>query len=384
MVLGCIRKSSLNFRIKKWISQQNEGRFARWTSSIIDLLRRRIVFVGGTRSDLNGNESSQFALIAILGCEHYTHHSKAFPIRSRRELAQVLDNENEARAAQFVFTFIGPWNGQSRQVDLYEMSSSSIGSFARAIFLLPETLLVSRAVPKDSILKVDRGQSHYFIAATGLWHRAGGLIDSERAFVLASGLPIDRIELVDPARLPIYLLAAIKRLRGSEWLDGLNKAFVSHIWRSFRPILTFTAVASLIYGALVSIYVVGALSLRQSQINVLGSEVGQLLVAQRRLDTLSTSSSRLYSTLAKTNISWRVWELSSTVWAGGGRIAAFNLFDGKVVIRGETPNATDLLSRISKLEAFHDAGFVSPVRQDRDQQQFVIELKLGEMRNAPK
>ena len=52
------------------------------------------------------------------------------------------------------------------------------------------------------------------------------------------------------------------------------------------------------------------------------------------------------------------------------------------MIRGEAPNATDLVSRLSKLETFSDPAFASPVRQDGDQQQFVIELKPHEASNA--
>ncbi len=334
--------------------------------------------IGERREDLDGNPSSHFALLAVLGCEHYQHRSVSYPIRSRRELAQVLDNEINPSALKF----ISSWDGESRRVDIYDIVSDDVLSSSRALFLIPETLLLSRALAGNAIFKVERAGLRYFVAETGLWHRAGGLVQNERAFILASGLSIDRVETVDEQQVLHQVILGLRKLQPAEWLDALSADLISQVWARARPLAALSLSLGAVYGLLVSVYLLVALSVRQSQIDSLGPEVGDLLAAQRRVDRLAVTSAGLASVIAKTNQSWRVWEIPSTVWSGGGRVAAFTQFDGKIMIRGEAPNATDLVSRLSKLETFSNPAFASPVRQDGDQQQFVIELKSREAGNA--
>ena len=347
---------------------------ARVRRGLVGCFRHKVVFIGERREDLDGNPSSRFALLAVLGCEHYRHRSVSYPIRSRRELAQVLDYEIEPSA----LTFISSWDGESRQVDIYEIVGEDFLSSSRAVFFIPETLLLSRALTSDAIFKVERTGLCYFVAQTGLWHLAGGLVQNERAFILASGLSIDRVEIVDDRRALHEIILGLRKLQAAEWLDALSADLISKVWARVRPLAVMSLSVCAVYGLLVSVYLLVALSIRQSQIDSLGPEVGDLLAAQRRVDSLAVTSAGLSSVIAKTNRSWRVWEVPSTVWSGGGRVAAFTQFDGKIMIRGEAPNATDLLSRLSKLETFSAPAFASPVRQDGDQQQFVIELKPRE------
>lgn len=337
-------------------------------------IRDRIVFVTDSRVDLNGQVSDRPALIAIVGCEHYRHQARSYPVRSAIDLRQVM--RTELGMDSTTLRFIGRWSSDARRVDIFEMSHSPDVDRFQAAFLVPETLLLSRMTPANSMIKVSRGTLRYFLTGSGLWSRVTGLVVSDRAFVLASGEPIDRIDDVEGRALPDLLYLGIRRLSPNDLIDGLSRSFFRGFWQNYRPVAALIGIGLALYVLVLSSYVVGFSTLRESQIANLGSEVNKLLVAERKIDTLSAEGRAMVGLLEASGRSWRVWEIPAAVWAAGGRVSAFTVADGKVMIRGEVADAAGFLADLSKLRSISSPAFSSPVRQDRGMQQFVIELKI--------
>lgn len=366
--------------VKKRLSRSASGFSRRISARLADALQQRIVFVGDRRIDLSGRDSLKPGLIAIVGCEHYRHRSQSYPIRSRAELQQVL--ELEFGSGRSLRRFIGPWRAEARRVDIYEFAIDPADSRLNAVFLIPETLLLSRYTPDDTILKVERGGQSYFLTSSGLWQRAAGLVSDERVFALAAGEPVERVEGIDQRSILAAFSQALRKLSPIEWLDALNVELMLRLLRTIRPAVVAVGAVGFSYALGISLYLFSAAALRQSQLDALGADVEQLISAQRRLDTLDARGVEISATLAAANRSWQTWQVPATVWANGGRVAAFTLFDGKIMIRGEAPNATAVLGKLAVLDSVADPTFASPVRQDRDSQQFVIEMMRADKHHA--
>jgi hypothetical protein len=349
------------------------GRLRSWLSAE---LTQRVVWVTDVRRDGHGQVSDRPALVAIVGREHYSERRKVYPVRARRDLERVLSLE--LRGAPATLRLIGPLQDERREVTFYELGPEAAAKAGRALWLVPESMVLARTLAGREIAEVERGGLRYFLAASGASQRAGGALLSPGIFALAVGVDADREPLwLGEAEVRERLLEGLRRLPPVTWLGMLNPAARPGLAVEWRPLAALAGAGLAGYLCLASGYLAVATSLRERELESLGPEVGELLVAEREVDRLAAEQQGLASIVTGRAATYHVWRIAARAWAQGASISGLSLEDGRLTVRGSAPAATAVLEALAAEPGVSDARFAAPTREARGLEQFVITLTLA-------
>ena len=335
----------------------------------------RLVWVGQQRLTFNGELSDQYALVAVIGREHYTERRKKYPIASRADLAQVIALETSEREG--VFARIGPLVDNAREVQFFEVSSALLVAPPRALFWVPESVVLSLALTDSDVATVSRGGFCYYLSNRGVNQLRGGGIVSPSLFRMAAGIPLagtDR-EFADSEVLS-GLKSCLSKLRAEDWISFRGPEIDAAIGELWRPVAALIAGSTLLYLVLISAYLSGSFALRQFQIERLGGEVTPLLEAQRKIDALAAERAAMKQVVDSKLAAWPMWEVATEVWAGGGAITSLAFRSGDVLINGTAPSAIKILERIAARKDVAWARFDSGTRQSAGDERFVIRMRF--------
>jgi hypothetical protein len=335
----------------------------------------RLVWLIDYRLTFAGDSAERYALLAVIGREHYRERRKRYPIVSRVELGRVIALELAGRTD--TFWRMGPPVNNVREVQFFELSPEAGESRIRALFWFPESLVASFALSSGDVAKISRNDFSYFLSDRGGNQLSGGAIVSPALFRMASGLPLagDDREFVD-ADVLVLLRSGVSRLTPSDWWRFKSpewKRLAAELW---QPISALTVVSVLVYLCIVSAYLFSAQILREHELAKLGPEVSPLLEAQRQIDVLVTERASMQRVFESKVAAWPMWEVAATAWRSGAAITTLSFKDGEVTINGSAASAIDLLQALAKSEGVSEAKFESGVRQSANEQLFVIRVKL--------
>jgi len=345
-------------------------RRARWREA----LGRRLVWVTRERRDFADAPNDQFALVAVIGREHYDLEQRRYPVRAVSDLRRVL--ALELAGARDCLVYIGPFANEGREVTLHRLAADFPRAMPRALFWVPETLLLTGQARQGGVLAIERAGLKYFVAANGASLLAGGAIRDAGVFALAAGvaLPGEPVAL-DAAALRAEFMPALARLPGSAWWRLRSPVALEQLRRFLWPAATFATLALLAYLALVSAYFATVEFLRARELAALGPEVTQLLRDQRALEALSVERAGLAQVVATAAPAWPVWEVVATVFRLKGAVYGLSVTGDLVTVRCTAAEATAVLEALRALRGFRDARFDMAVRQGGAGQEFVITLR---------
>lgn len=341
----------------------------------------RVVWVTSNRRTLLGIESREFALVAIIGREHFELTRRRYPIRNWRDLHRVL--QLELGSSRSWVAQIGPLEGDEREVRLFRLSPDLRVADLRALCWLPETVLLSVAASNHGVLTVERDGLRYFLASNGETMVEGGAIRNPMLFALAAGIAVENpgailrsSELADEFSRRIFDVS----LR--DWWSFRSRVATDHLLRFARPAALVCAVTLLVYLAVISAYLSGMQVLRQKQLNSLGTEVSTLITQQRAVDLMAKERRALAEIVSSGQPVWPVWEVAAAIWKSKGAIYSVSLADNKLSVRCSAPAATDVLEALQALRGYRNAQFASAVRQGGAGQEFVVSLERASVEVA--
>lgn len=348
----------------------------KFVDALVSRLERLVVWRSSARRDLSGNTTDRLALVSVIGREHYSESTKAYPIRSWLDAFRVARNECQNDGMTLVH--VGDWVEPSRTVTFFKIESDLDLSTEKSLLLLPEGLLAARSLSADEIAEIEREGLRYFVSARGNSQISGGLISSADSYALAVGLPdsVNRLKIEGPD-LQDRIRRFLWRLRRNDWPGFLHPLF-GGVARAKGVILGKSlAIIIALHVVIVSGYLLATSLWRERQIESLGPQVNTLLSAQRDVSRLGDEVAELNAMLSMPKRTHDIWRVASIVWKNGGTLTDLGLLDGKVTIRGTASVATDVLGALTKEVGMINPRFVAPVRQSGDRQEFSIELGIS-------
>jgi hypothetical protein len=306
--------------------------------------------------------------VLILGREHYSESRKTYPLLRRRDLEKVIRGELADEAATIFVP--GEVDGDRREVTFYALDRDFLATLPRTPIVIPESLLLTKALPGEAWADVNRDGYSYFLFDDGRSQPAGGALGTRRLVALAAGM--------DPESLPeqwhgdraviTRLRSGLRSLSASDWWACRNP--LPHAARlldiAWRPIGLAAATAVLGYLVLTTLYLQGTLSYRENSLEAIAPEVQEGLAADsesRELTNRGNALAALWSSRMDTQL---LWAAVASALDNGASIAQVRLSDERVSIRGFAPEAADVLAALTASPHFHDVSFDAPVRADRN------------------
>lgn len=351
----------------------------RLVQGIVRRLLRHVIWHTNDSRNLSDRPGLRSALAIVLGREHYRERRKRYPALRKRDLNKVLREELAGEPP--TLTLIGPIEGDGREVSFYRLDEAVLESLPRGLFVVPESLLLSAQLTVDSWADVERGGYRYYLFENGTSQPAGGALEGRELVALASGM--------DPARIPeeyrggdevlLRLRRSLSLLPVSTWWScrnplprnlGLDRV-------AWKPLAVTAGALVFAYLALTSLYLQALLSQRENTLDVLEPQIQEGLVADneaRALEARKVALSELWSGRDDTQ---RLWEAVGIAVQSQTIVSSVDIRAGRVSLRGETPDASEVLAALASTPSFADVAFDAPVRSGRGgRQSFELSFNL--------
>jgi len=340
---------------------------------LIAWLRARVIWITSDTRDLDGQAPRAWSLLAVWGREHYTETVVEHAIAKWSDAASVARLHRHGRRP--VMFHIGPFQDGKRRIFLYELTDTAASFPARALFWMPESLLLSFACSPDCIFTVARNGTQYFLSSEGT-QLSGGLINSSAKFALARGVRAgwhDR--LVDEEAARALILTGLPRVSLSSWLSSVGPLAQQVLRKVSAPLVAGVVTLWLSFMLLGQLYLLVTFELRQRALDRLGADVSTLLESQRKLDILVAEQDDYLEAAGKHRSVLPMWAGFDAVWKSGGLVRSAKWVDGTVSLNGASNDATTVLAAISKDELTSEAQFGAAVRQGNNLQEFMINFE---------
>ena len=324
-------------------------------------LRQRIAWLTDARRNLSGVATEAPVLVVVLGREHYLERRRRYPIHSQRDLDAVLKQEL-AHAAP-TLTIVGEPEQDKREVAFYELRPGVLEKVGRAVWLVPESAILSRTLPKGRVASVDRDAFRYFLASTGASQPAGGTVASAELFAMATGLDgVERPIMLDREQAAERIAAGLRTLSPRVWLRLRRPAASAQAKVNWRAVATAAGIGLVAYLALASGYLLFTTHSREAKLATLGPEVESLLDAQREVDALAAQREGVQKVLAGRADTYELWRIVGIAWSKGASLNAVELRDFELTLRGSAASATEVLAALDAAPGVDGARFSAPVR----------------------
>lgn len=325
--------------------------------------KRQVVWLTDARRDLLGSPTTRSCLLIVVGREHYSERRKDYPIRSSRDLAQVL--RHELSGIPGTIALIGREMDGGREVTFFELQKDVVGRLGRSLLWVPESFLVAARLRSGTVAVVDRDGFRYFLSDTGVSLPAGGAISDEARFALAIGLDEDCTKTtVNRDGVNGLIWDSLSSIRLSRWRQIVRPAIKLAPPIQWPRMAISAAVIVCAYMLASSAYLGAVEKRRLAELDALGPDLEMLLQMRSTISELMVQQHALAEVLNGKVYSYDLWKIVAAVWANGALIKDVSLSGEELTIKGIAPNATDVLAAVDEAWAASGARFTAPVRRD--------------------
>jgi hypothetical protein len=116
----------------------------------------------------------------------------------------------------------------------------------------------------------------------------------------------------------------------------------------------------------------------------LGPDIQQGLVADNEARAYEARRDALIELWSGRSDTQRIWESVGLALQNQASISRLDLRDGRISLRGEAPDATEILTVLASTPGFVDVSFDAPVRSARNgRQNFALSFDLSDVRAGP-
>lgn len=367
---------------KSWLHAVLE----RIVQGVVDRLLRHVTWHAAEKRSLSRQADDHYPLVIILGREHYSERKKSYPALQRRDLQKVLREELADEPPTLALP--GPIGDDRREVTFFRLERDLIESLPRSLFVIPESVLLRAQLAQDSWAEVERQDYRYFLFPGGPSQPAGGALEQRDLVAMAAGADPDRApeEWRGSDEIASRLRRALTSLPALSWWSCRNPLprSIGAAGIAWKPIGLTAGLMLFAYLALSSIYLQALLSQRDGALSALGPDIQQGLAADNEARDYEVRRDALIELWSGRSDTQRLWQGVSLALQNSARVNQLDLRDGRIGLRGEAPDATEILTVIASTPGFLDVSFDAPVRSGRGgRQNFALSFVLADARAGP-
>ncbi len=361
-----------------------KGLLDRIAHGVTDRLLRHVLWQASERRDLAGRPTDRYPLVALLGREHYSERRKLYPALRRRDLRKVLQGELAGEPP--TISLIGPIRDDDRrEVRLYRLDRDVLESLPRSLFVVPESALLATQLTGGQWVDVERQGYRYYLFHGGPSQPAGGVLEARQLVAMAAGM--DPEQPPEDWRGSGALLSRFRRalvaLPPPDWWacrNPLPRAF-GFSGLALKPVAVTAGLMLVGYLAFASVYLQALLGQRDRAVLALGPEVQQGLIADNEAGELASRQDALIELWDGRVDTQQIWLGIASALANGAAINRVEMQGERISLRGDSPDAAEVLLALAQLDEFEDAAFDAPVRTGRNgRQSFALSFVLSDAR----
>jgi len=351
----------------------------RFVDGIGRRLLRHVIWHSSQSQNLAGQPGSHLPLVVILGREHYAERQKTYPALRTRDLNKVLQEELADEPA--TLTLFGPVRGDSREVRFFRLDHAELESLPQSLFVVPESVVLGAQLTGDDWADVERQGYRYFLFSDGVSQPAGGALGQRGLVALAAGIDPDRIpeEYRGTDELSQRLRRSLSSLPLSTWWSCRNPlprdfGLERVAWKSVGLTAGVTLFAYLV---LTSLYLQASLGQRENALEKLEPQIREGLVADNEARALAARKDALSELWSERDDTQRLWQAVGIALQNSAVISRIDMRDVRVSLRGEAPDASEVLAVLASMPGFSDVSFDAPVVSGRGgRQRFALSFEL--------
>jgi len=359
--------------------------FGRLVKGIVRRLLRHVSWHASQSRNLAGQPGGHLPLVLILGREHYSERQKTYPALRTRDLGKVLQEELAGQPP--TLTLFGPERGDSREVRFFRLDRAVIEALPRSLFVVPESVVLRAQLSADNWADVERQGYRYFLFRDGVSQPAGGALGQRDLVALAAGVDPDRIpeEYRGTDELLQRLRRSLSSLPLSTWWScrnplprdfGLERV-------AWKPMAMTAGVILFAYLVLTSLYLQVSLGQRENALEELEPQIREGLVADNEARALEERKNALSALWSEREDTQRLWQAVGIAIQNRAIISRIDMRDARVNLRGEAPDASEVLAALASMPGFADVSFDAPVVARRGgRQSFALSLNLIDERGS--
>ena len=362
-------------------SSQPRTLLGRIAGGVIRRLLQYVTWHASESRNLSGEPGNRPPMVVVLGREHYTEHQKSYPALRTRDLQKVLKEELNGQPP--TLTLPGSVRGDRRDVSFFRLDNDVVDALPRSVFVIPESVVLAAGLSADDWADVERQGFRYFLFRDGTSQPAGGALGQRELVAMAAG--------VDPGRDPVEyrgsddvmlrLRRSLSSLPTSTWWSCRNP--IPRDWGldrvAWRPIASMAGLMLFAYLALSSIYLQSLLSQRSGALEKLEPQIQEGLVADNESRSYEAQRDALIALWSGREDTQRVWEAVASALRNNATLSRVDMRDGLVSLRGEAPDASEVLAVLASTPRFDDVSFEAPVRSGRNgRQTFELSFVLSD------
>lgn len=362
-------------------SDRPRSLLGRIADSVIRRLLRRVVWHASQGRNLSGEPGAHLPLVVILGREHYAERQKSYPALRARDLQKVLQQELAGQPP--TLTLPGPVRGDRREVRFFRLNSDVVDALPQSLFVIPESVVLAAQLSEDDWADVERQGYRYFLFGNGVSQPAGGALAQRELVAMASGVDPDRSpeEYHGSEEMVLRLRRSLSSLSASTWWSCRNP--ISRDWGldrvAWKPVGLTAGLMLFAYLALSSIYLQSLLSQRSGALDELEPQIQEGLVADNEARAYEAQRDALIELWSGREDTQQVWEAVAIALRNSATVSRIDMRDGRVSLRGEAPDASEVLAVLASTPRFDDVSFEAPVRSGRNgRQTFELSFVLSD------
>ncbi|WDE00523.1 hypothetical protein [Thalassomonas actiniarum] len=325
------------------------------------------------RLELVAAEANFKAQVIIAASAYYQENKLNFPIDDKKELKKLLKLQLAANDVALIqksadnLSYVNTWSFDAK--------------IPKSYLLFPESLLFASFSQNGDILTLGNqdGSKTFITSFDGVIGSASdlGAIDSAEKFAMSAAAPFKRELLLEHQDKGLFLASSLVRLPVNKLLTFFVKPAAQNSKRLALQLILPAMVMSFLYLLAGSGYLLLKTSLLENQLAQKSEQVAKLLALESDLDNKFARQQQLSHFWQSKQNTAGLWQVMAPVFEQS-TIKNITRRGNAFVIKGRTPNASQLLELIAANANVAKAKFEAPVRKDRKQERFTISIELTE------
>jgi hypothetical protein len=363
-----------------------QAKLGQIAQSVVDRLLRHVAWHASESRNLSLQPGDHYPLIVILGREHYSERRKSYPALRRRDLEKVL--HEELKEEPLTLALLGPVSADRREVSFYRLRRAVVESLPRSLFIIPESVLLGAGLAADSWADIQRQNYRYFLFRNGPSQPAGGALQARDLVAMAAGVDADTVP--EEWRGSDQLLGRLRRgltvIPALTWWSCRNPlprqfGFDGVAW---KPLALVAGLMLFVHLTLSSLYLQVLLSNREGALETLAPQIQDGLAADNEARELATRRDALIQLWSGRTDTQHVWEGLALALRNRANVSRLDMQGGRISVRGEAPDASEILAVLASTPGFVDVSFDAPVRSGSNgRQNFALSFVLSDSLAKP-